>query len=100
MAPILKPLIALALVLAIPAEAVMLYMRIQDVRVVAATAANARQRQQGEAGLAQQTARVQLQIARNAAALKKAEAETLFAQARTQQAVAQNARARVGYVSL
>ena len=88
----IKPMIIGALLLAIPAEAVLLYTKIQEATVATATAANAERKQGGEAELYSQTARTQLQIAINAAELKKAEADAMFAEARKTEAVALNAR--------
>lgn len=93
-ATLVKLILAVMLVMAIPAEGVLLYTQIQEATTKVATAKNARDRQLAEAELADQTAEVQLQIANNAAEQKKAEAEKLFAEARAAEDVAKNAPER------
>lgn len=91
---LLKPLLSVTLLLALPAEAVLLYTQLQEATNKVAIARHAHDRQKAEAELADQQAAVALQAANNAVDLKKAEAEKLFAEARAAEEVAANAMER------
>jgi hypothetical protein len=94
MKSIIKLFVAAALVLAIPAECVVLYTQIQEASTQMAVATDARERQLAEAKVAAENAKTLLQAANNAAELKKAEADKLFADARAAEEIAANAKGR------